>query len=329
MIDFYGYGTALSGKNSSLLRNWTQNNGLPNYIAHFEMAKYIAKFLGREESGITTAGGETLSFTNPSASTGHEKDNITPIYSSLAGSTDTKVFDVTEIESCYSNDRVVYYYLDGGKSIKVYGENGSVTIEHNKTGDYTFGAFAISGSKKVYFNDVKYKIEQIDEVQNTPQYFMRTTFFGSDYSNAYFRNQLEHASWQPLVPANTVQLAQDCYAVRLAPSGSNKLVGIKQTFAKGLLEPCYNKLAFTLSAPVEGVYTYRVWYYKDDDTFAEFTTTSGKNIYISSTATTFYYDITSVQSIYPDIIGFSVQLTNTDETVFLHNFSVISTQIQL
>lgn len=322
VIDFYGYVNALSNKNESLMRNWTEGSGLPNYVAHLEIAKYIAKFLNRDEESITTAGGQTLVFTNPSATSGQERDNLTPEYSFLSGSTDTVMFSVDEIESIYNNDRIVYSYSKGNKKTKVYSQDSYVTIEHSSTGLYTFRAYVVRGDKTIFFNDVTYEITQIDEVQDTPKYNIRTNFNGSDYSNIYYRNSAEQSQWTPLSNENIVEIHNNINAVELTPA-TGSLVGIKYTFPAGALAQNYNRFTFTMSTEDTGNYSYRIWYYKFDGSYGELTSSSGVSAYLSGTASTFYYDISSIKPMYPDITGFSVQLTDSSHSVLLHSVGVI------
>lgn len=322
VIDLYGYGNALSNKNESLIRNWTEQSGLPNYVAHLEIAKYIAKFLSRTEESITSAGGQTLVFTNPSATSGQELDNLTPGYSLLSGSTDTSMFMVGEIESIYNNDRIVYSQIAGNKNTSVYSKDSYVTIEHSSTGVYTFRAYVVRGAKTIFFNDVTYQITQIDEVQNAPKYNIHTNMDGADYSNIYYRNKTEQSEWTLVNSQNIVEIHNNIKAVELTPANSG-LVGIKYTFAAGALAQNYNRITFTLSTEDVGYYSYRIWYYKDDGDYVEMTDSSGVRVYLSGTASTFYYDISSIKPIYPDITGFSVQLTNSSNSVLLHNVGVI------
>ncbi len=322
LIDLYGYGNALANKNKSLMRNWTEDNGLPNCVAHLEIAKYIAKFLNKSEQEITTAGGQTTVLTNPSSVSGYEHDNLTPLYSSLSGSTDTKLFMVGEIESIYNNDRIVYSYIQGAKTIRVYSQDSYVTIEHTDIGEYTFRSCAVRGNKTIFFNDVTYSINQIDAQQNAPIYTIRTDFTAPDHTNIEFRNNTYGSQWQPIVDANLVEF--DIYrAVELPPVNSDKLVGVRYNFPQGALSQNYNRIAFSMSTEYAGYYCYRVWYYKADGSYNEITPSSGEKIYLSGTASAYYVNITSAKSVYPEITGFSLQLMGNAHTVLLHSVSII------
>jgi|GEM_PF-3621574 len=322
LIDFFGYGNALANKNESLIRNWTEDNGLPNCVAHLEIAKYIAKFLNKSVQDITTAGGETTVLTNPSASNGYERDNLTPIFSALEGSTDTKLFNVAEIESIYHNDRIVYSYVQGAETTRVYSKDGYVTIEHAVIGDYIFRAYISRGNKTIFLNDITYQITQIDAQQNAPIYTIRTDFIASDHTNIEFRNNTYGSQWLSLTDTNMVQLG-GWRAVELAPVGSDKLIGVKSTFPQGALTQNFNRLTFSMSTEHAGYYRYRVWYYKADGSNVELTPSAGNSIYLTDNATAFYYDITSAKSAYPNIIGFSIQLMGNSHTVLLHSVGII------
>lgn len=326
LIDFFGYGNALANKNENLMRNWTEESGLPNYVAHLEMAKYIAKFLNMNEQSVTTAGGESLNFTNPSATSGQERDNLTPQYSFLSGSNDTVLFMVGEIESIYHDAGIVYTSVHNGKSHRVYGKDSYVTIEHTSTGQYTFGSYAIRGEKTIFFNDITYEITQLDEVQHTPQYTIRTDFRPADYSNLEYRNNTHSSQWAPLNEENIIELGGGINAAELTAANAG-LVGIKYNFPAGALIQDYNRIAFTASAENAEYYAYRIWYYKNDGSSEELTPASGVSIYLSGAATAFYFDISSIKPLYPDITAFSIQFANTNHSIMLHSVGVIEMPI--
>lgn len=323
LIDFYGYGNKLVSKNSNLMRNWTQPNGLPNYVAHFEMAKYIAKFLNRDVNTIISAGGETLILTNPSATGGQERENITPICSNFNDSTDTKRFKVREIEDLYPNDSIAYYYIKGSKSTRVYSLNGYVTIEHTSIGNYIFRSYIVRGNKTIFFNDIFYEIMELDNVLQTPQYGVSTNFVYTDYSNIFYRNNTNGSAWLPLTNENVISITNSKRVVALTPAPGSNLVGIKSQFPIGALTQNFNTLTFTMSTRAEGLYKYRIWYYKADNSFVEITPEEGIVINIREIATTFYYDISKGRAEYNNIQGYSVQIMGSNDTVFLHSTGII------
>lgn len=162
-LDLFSYFQELSVDNPSISNNWVESSGLPNYIGHFEIAKRMSIFLGWGTSSVTTSPTHVLQFTNPSATTGTEYDNLSAIISQPSDSKSTRLFDVNTLIKRYPNATFEFSIGMGEISSKVKATDGIISQKHPLKGNYTFTAKAQIGEKTILFRSLNYAIIELDD----------------------------------------------------------------------------------------------------------------------------------------------------------------------
>lgn len=161
-LDIFDYIEQTAENNPNILRNWTEENGLPNYIGHLEIAKRIAVFCGWGESSVVAAPNYTLQFTNPSSNSGAEYDKLSAVVREEQGSKSTRIIDVSAMLENYPDATFEFYIRMSEGSSRVYATNGIIKEKHPLKGSYTFEAFAKVGEKTISFSPVSYTIVEVD-----------------------------------------------------------------------------------------------------------------------------------------------------------------------
>lgn len=163
-LDLFEYFSDLAELNPSIIRNWTEKSGLPNYIGHFEIAKKLSDFCGLGVSSVTTVPGYTSQFTNASADSGKERDNLSAIVREDTTSKAVRLIDVSKILSSYPEAEFEFYIEMDGQSMEVFATDGIINQKHPFRGTYTFNALAKLGNKTVYFNPSVYVVTELGDI---------------------------------------------------------------------------------------------------------------------------------------------------------------------
>lgn len=167
-LDIYNYIDQICKLNPNVSRNWTEENGLPNYIGHLEIAKRIAVFCGWGASSVVSAPNHTLQYTNPSHNSGVEHDNISAIVQETQDSKATRLIDVSAMLESYPDANFEFFIEMEDISSRVYPTDNIIKQKHPLKGSYTFVALAKMGEKTITFNPVVYTIIELDEAEVLP-----------------------------------------------------------------------------------------------------------------------------------------------------------------
>ena len=168
-LDIFDYIEQLyANNNSNIARNWVEENGLPNYIGHFEIAKRIAVFCGWGISSVASAPNHTLQFTNPDPTLGAEHDKLSAIIEEVPGSKGSRIINVSALIENYPDADFEFKIAMGEVDSRVYATNGIIKQKHPLKGSYTFIALAKVGEKTITFNPTVYTILELDDPEDNP-----------------------------------------------------------------------------------------------------------------------------------------------------------------